>query len=227
VQPASSDQDHPGWRLVAGCLVFAAMTVVLAAIADDVMSGEPLTIADARLSMWLHSHGSYGWTNFFAAVTLLGATLVAGPVSAGVAIYLLRRRQFYWFTAFVIAVYGGITLNRLLKHWFQRARPKFDDPIFSFAGYSFPSGHTMTATVVYGAIAVLVMTHTKNSTSRILAFACAALLIALVGFSRIYLGAHYLTDVVGAIAEGLAWLSLCFTAVYFFWRRRHLRFVAG
>jgi membrane-associated phospholipid phosphatase len=215
--------DYPGWHLLVGFLFFAGMTLLLAAIAEDVVTGDPLTVVDAELSSWLHAHSTPLLTVLFARITLLGSTLLASVIAGLVALYLLWRRQPYWFAAFVLSVYGGMILNRLLKHSFQRARPRFDDPIFSFTGYSFPSGHTMTATVVYGAIAVLVFTKNKNRTLRIVVVTLAALLIGLVGFSRIYLGAHYLSDVLGAIAEGLAWLSLCFTGVYFLWRRHHRR----
>jgi membrane-associated phospholipid phosphatase len=215
--------DYPGWHLLVGIIFFAGMTMVLAAIAEDVVTGDPLTVVDAQLSSWLHVHSTPQLNALFARITLLGSTLLASMIAGLVALYLLWRRQLYWFGAFVLSVYGGMILNRLLKYSFQRARPRFDDPVFSFTGYSFPSGHTMTATVVYGAIAVLVFTKNKNRALRIAVVTSAALLIGLVGFSRIYLGAHYLTDVLGAIAEGLAWLSLCFTGVYFFWRRNHRR----
>jgi undecaprenyl-diphosphatase len=74
---------------------------------------------------------------------------------------------------------------------------------------------------MYGCLAALIVANTKHRGVRILAILTACLLIALVGFSRIYLGAHYLTDVIAAIAEGLAWLSLSFTLVYSLWRRRN------
>lgn len=215
--------DYPGWHLLVGFLFFAGMTMVLAAIAEDVVTGDPLTVVDAQLSAWLHAHSTPLLTELFARITLLGSTVLAGMIAGLVALYLLWRRQLYWFGAFVLSVYGGMILNRLLKYSFQRARPRFDDPIFAFTGYSFPSGHTMTATVVYGAIAVLVFTKNKSRALRMAVIASASLVIGLVGFSRIYLGAHYLSDVLGAIAEGLAWLSLCFTGIYFFWRRHHRR----
>jgi undecaprenyl-diphosphatase len=108
-----------------------------------------------------------------------------------------------------------------LKLAFYRPRPHFDDPILSLTGYSFPSGHTMAATVLYGILAVLLVTKVKRKRSKVLIALAASLLIALVGFSRMYLGAHYLSDVLGAIAEGLAWMSLCLTAMYSVWRQRN------
>ena len=79
----------------------------------------------------------------------------------------------------------------------------------------------MMATVLYGAIAAYLVTRISDWRWRVLVIFLAMLLTALVGFSRIYLGAHYLSDVLGAMAEGLAWLSLCLTVVHFIWHRQN------
>ena len=79
----------------------------------------------------------------------------------------------------------------------------------------------MTATVLYGVLAALLVTKIKRRSFRVLVVLSASCLIALIGFSRMYLGAHYLSDVLGAFAEGLAWLSLCLTTVYSVWRQRN------
>lgn len=175
---------------------------------------------DAQLSNWLHANRKPAHFTAFRYVTFLGSTVVASTITTVVGIYLLRKRQRYWFTALVSSVAGGAILNRLLKAAFQRERPHFDDPILAFTGYSFPSGHTLMATVLYGCLAALIVANIENRGVTVVVIVLASLLIALVGFSRIYLGAHYLSDVISAIAEGLAWLSLCLTAVYYFWRER-------
>ena len=119
------------------------------------------------------------------------------------------------------SVAGGALLNRSLKYVFHRPRPYFDDPILTLTSYSFPSGHTMAATVLYGVVAAYLLAKIPDWRWRVLIVISTSVLIALVGFSRIYLGAHYLSDVIGAMAEGVAWLSLCLTVVYFIWRQRH------
>lgn len=210
-----------GWHLIAGLLVFAAMTLLLGQIADDVLRGEPLTLADVRLTDWLHQHRSRRLTMVFWILSYLGSTVAAVSLTLSAVVILIRRHQKYWLTTILVSVFGGILLNWLLKLAFQRERPLLDDPIFSFTGYSFPSGHTMTATVLYGALAALLVSQTARWPHRLLVVLAAGLVIALVGFSRIYLGAHYLSDVLAAIAEGLAWLSLCLTGVYYFWRERN------
>lgn len=208
-----------GWQVVMGLLLFAGMTTILAAIAEDVMTGAPLTLLDAQLSNWLHASRTPNTTEFFAAITWLGSGWVACVIAAAVCIYLRIQRRKAWFIITLVAIFGGMLLNRILKEVFQRARPHLDDPILSFTGYSFPSGHTMTATVVYGAVAALLIASTRNTLVRVFSLITAFVLISLVAFSRMYLGAHYLSDVIGAIAEGFAWLSLCLSVARYFRNR--------
>jgi membrane-associated phospholipid phosphatase len=113
---------------------------------------------------------------------------------------------------FISAIFGGMLLNQILKHVFLRARPRFDHPILTLTTYSFPSGHTLIATVFYGALAWLILSRSDKWPWRFLAVAIPLIMVPLVGFSRIYLGVHYLSDVLGAMAEGAAWLTFCLIA---------------
>ena len=205
--------------LVAGLLVLATMTLTLGEISEDVINGEPLTVADAQLSTWLHTHAAPALTSAMFVITSFGSTLIVSSIAAGLALYLVWKKRFYWLAAALSSVFGGMLLNKLLKYVFHRARPHFTDPILTLDSYSFPSGHTMMATVLYGVLAAYLFSTTTDSRLRVLILLAAGLLIVLVGFSRMYLGAHYLSDVLGAIAEGLAWLSLCLTLVYSVWER--------
>lgn len=214
-------KGYLGLHLVIGLLVFAGMTLILTETAEDIVDGEPPTLADAQLSTWLHTHSSPHVTTALWIVTSLGSTVPASCIALVAGLYLLWRRQPYWFAAVWLSVFGGMLLNKFLKYVFHRPRPHFDDPILALTSYSFPSGHTMAATVVYGVLAALLVTKIKRRSFRVLIILSASFLIALVGFSRIYLGAHYLSDVLGAMAEGLAWLALCLTAVYSVWRQRN------
>ena len=218
-----STHDHfPSVQLVLGVLLFVGMTLTLAALAEHVMTGRPLTLIDQQLSAWLARNRSPALTTFFIIVTALGSTAVGTIVAVVLGVYLLLRRQRYWFAATILTIAGGSLLNRFLKLAFQRARPELDDPITAFAGYSFPSGHTMAATVVFGTLALYLFTRKRSSRARFVVIGLAFLVILMVAFSRIYLGAHYLTDVVAAIAEGLAWISLSFTVVSV-WRQQKIK----
>lgn len=206
-------------HLIAGLLIFAVMTLTLGEIAEDVSNGEPLTITDVRFSNWLHIHGSPPLTKAMWIITSLHASVVVCTLAVLIGLYLLRRRQRYWVVAFWLSVFGGLLLNRILKLVFHRARPRFHDAVQILTSYSFPSGHTMIATVFYGSLAAFVIANSKSWLLRILAVVIGMALIMLVAFSRIYLGAHYLSDVLAAMAEGLAWVALSLTAVYYFWQR--------
>lgn len=195
------------------------MTLTLGEIAEDVRNGEPLTFTDVRFSNWLHTNGSAPLTKVMWIITSLHASAVVCVAAVLVGFVLWRRRERYWVAALWVSVFGGLLLNRTLKLVFHRARPHFDDPLLTLTSYSFPSGHTMIATVFYGALAAFVFAKSKSWPLRIFAAVLAITLIVLVAFSRVYLGAHYLSDVLGAMAEGLAWIALTLTALYYFWNR--------
>ena len=210
-------------HLIAGLLVFIVMTLTLGEIAEDVQNHEPLTITDVRFSNWLHVHGSSPLTKAMWIVTSLHASVVVCIAAVLVGFVLWRRRERYWVFALWLSVFGGLLLNKTLKLVFHRARPQFDDPLLTLTSYSFPSGHTMIATVFYGALAAFVFAKSKSWPLRIFAVILAATLIVLVAFSRVYLGAHYLSDVLGAMAEGFAWVALSLTGLYYFWNRDKAR----
>jgi len=205
--------------LVAGLLVFLFMTLTLGEIAEDVRNGEPLTVTDIEFSNWLHTHGSPPLTKVLWIVTSLHASVVVCTAAVLVGLYLWRRNQPFWVVALWLSVFGGLLLNKTLKLFFHRARPQFRDSVQMLTSYSFPSGHTMIATVFYGALAAFVIANSKSWPLRMVAVVVTIASILLVAFSRVYLGAHYLSDVLGAMAEGFAWIALSLTGLYYFWNR--------
>jgi undecaprenyl-diphosphatase len=128
------------------------------------------------------------------------------------AVVLYRRAQRHWLLALVLAVPVGVAINVLLKHLFRRARPVPDEPLMTLATYSFPSGHTAGTALFYGVLAAYIVFRTHSTRVRaaaVLGWLCA---VGLVGFSRVYLGVHYLSDVVAAAAWSCAWLAVCLLA---------------
>lgn len=117
-----------------------------------------------------------------------------------------------------LAVPLGMLLNVLLKHIFQRARPSFEHPLLSLTTYSFPSGHTAAATLLYGVVGAYLVCNCQGW-RRLLVVVWAVGMVALVGLSRIYLGVLYFSDVIAAIASGTGWLAVVLTAVMT-WRKR-------
>jgi undecaprenyl-diphosphatase len=172
-----------------------------------------LTVWDIRFSAWLHRHAVRPLTTVLLFVTNIHSTWGVALTTVVVSLFLIRLRQRYWLLALLLSVGGGMLLNVLLKNAFQRARPQFADPILTLTSYGFPSGHTMMATTLYGVLCAFAVSKIERWPMRLLAICLAIFLVLLVGFSRIYLGVHYLSDVLGAIAEGVAWMALCLTAV--------------
>ncbi len=146
-------------------------------------------------------------------ITHLHSTVSVTIMTLVVCAYWWLRHLRYWVLTLLLAVFGGMLLNFLLKNLFLRPRPHLKSPLLTLTGYGFPSGHTMAATVFYGTLCVFVLSRVPARRWRVLAIVISIVMIALVGFSRIYLGAHYLSDVLAAVAEGLAWVAFCVIAV--------------
>ena len=209
-----------GFQLIGGGLAILVAGWTFGEIAEHVVRGAPLTQLDAEIATWFHVNAIPRITDlmlFLSAINGVGAICVSGALFA---IVLALRREWFWLLYLALALPGGFLLNMLTKAAFQRQRPSFDDPLVTLSSYSFPSGHTMGATLFYGTLAAFLVPRVRTRVAR-LAIVCAAIMmIVLVASSRVYLGAHYLSDVLAAVAEGVAWLALCLIAVATLRRRR-------
>ena len=107
---------------------------------------------------------------------------------------------------FFVTIAGGAIINNILKIIIKRPRPTLMIPVVEETGYSFPSGHTMNATIFYLSVAFILCRHIKSQKIRGLVILGALLLIFSIGFSRVYLGVHYLSDVLGGFLLGIGWL---------------------
>jgi undecaprenyl-diphosphatase len=205
----------------AGILLLAAW--LFGKIVEDVVTSDTLTVVDEWLAAWLHRRATPAITRAMLAVTELGGSAMITALTLATAFPLVWMRRWHWLLTLILVVPGGAVLNELLKFAFQRARPTVAHPILAVPGYSFPSGHTMTATLLYGFLAVLIFQAVQRWRWRVLAALVAALVVPLVALSRMYLGAHYLSDTLAAISAGIVWLVLCLTAVAMLRRRARRR----
>jgi membrane-associated phospholipid phosphatase len=223
VRARLSPEEYLGLHLTLGAIALVVASWLFGIIAKDVATNDALTVVDVRLASWFHAHATPTLTKTMLFVTHLGDTAVVICLTLLFALFLLWRRQRYWLLTLALTVPCGMLLNMLLKLAFARARPSFNDSLV-LTTFSFPSGHTMAATVFFGTVATFLVWSIRGLGRRVLTVLVASLLIALVAFSRIYLGVHYLSDVLAAIAAGLAWLALCLTGVDTLRRRRfHFR----
>jgi len=209
-----------GLHLTVGALTLIGAAWLFGGIAEDVVTGDPLTVVDARVAAWFHAHAIPMVTLPMLLITNLHGTWGITFLSLTLALVLIRQRAWHWLQALVLVMPGGMLLNVLTKHAFGRARPSFADPLLVLTTYSFPSGHVAAATLLYGLLAAIIVTRIDAWRSRILVGLLALLFVTLVALSRVYLGAHYLSDVLAGFAESAAWLALCLTAMHVLRRHR-------
>jgi undecaprenyl-diphosphatase len=218
-----SPEGEFGLYLTVGVGLILLAALVFAHIAEDVVTGDRITVIDAMLAHWLHAHAAPGLTKLMIAVAYWHSVAGTSVMTLLVGWWLYRRGARDWLLALVATVVGGMLLNVVLKVMFHRARPHFDEPLLTLSTYSFPSGHAVSATLVYGFIACYLVRHLHGWAARAGVVFAASLLVALVAVSRMVLGVHYLSDVLAAVAEGCAWLAVCLTAVSALRRRRAAR----
>jgi undecaprenyl-diphosphatase len=210
-----------GWHVAAYLAVLSASLFAFASLAQAITDEEAITRWDVRLNRWLHEHSSPALTRVFELLTTTGGFAFLLLVAAAAVAFLASRRAFAEAILVALAFVGGQALNGVMKVAFERPRPEFRDPHLNLHTFSFPSGHAMVSTAVYGAITIIVLRRVRRTATRAAIIAAAALLVGLIGVSRIYLGAHYVSDVLAGVSLGLAWLTLCVLAITVRERKRH------
>jgi len=213
-----SPEGYLGLHLTVGMAVLLLAVFVFAHIAEDVVARDSLILLDERVIQWLHAHTKPRRTAFFLFVTHWHNTLGVLVMTTLLILWLAYKRSWDWVLRALLSVPLGMLLNVLLKSIFQRQRPAFDQPLLSLVTYSFPSGHTAAATLLYGVLGAWLVTVLKRRWHAPVVV-LATVMVALVALSRVYLGAHYPSDVFAAMASSTAWLAVVFTGVST-WRKR-------
>jgi membrane-associated phospholipid phosphatase len=219
LQNRFSSEGYLGLHLTIGLVIIILGGWIFADIAEDMRPNESLFAFDQQVTNWFHSHASHRLTTTARVVTTFGSVGFISVASVVCALFLLRQRAWDRLLALGLTMIGGSALNIILKHLFHRQRPILENPLVTLSSFGFPSGHTMGSTLFYGFLALLAVHSLKRWWPRVVAVLAAVVIIAAVGLSRIYLGAHYLTDVLAAIAASVVWLALCWTAVETFRKR--------
>lgn len=195
---------HGGAR---GFRLFVLFLLFFAAIALYVLSGR-MSAFDESVISFVQGAESDRLTALAKGLSLVGSTKLAIGISLAamaVLFFFLKHRMELVF--FLWVSIGSLLLNKLIKAWFHRERPDIHR-IIEEIGYSFPSGHSMAAFSLYGGLAYLLWRHMRNRQERFVLAAFAVAMTAGIGWSRIYLGVHYPSDVIGGYAASGAWLML-------------------
>jgi membrane-associated phospholipid phosphatase len=172
----------------------------------------PLAGTDKQVAAWFHAHLTQTFVTALRALSEPGSGTWIGIVLFLLVLFFLWKRSWPAIATLIVAVPGGMLMNELLKILVHRQRPFLEGPFVDWSGYSFASGHTIGATLLYGQLALFIIPAMKARHWRMLIVFAATLLVLSVGFSRIALGAHYLTDVLAAIIFGVLWLAFCLIA---------------
>ena len=135
----------------------------------------------------------------------IGSGNVTAPLAIVVGILLFSFRRWHWGVWFAVVSIGGLLISETFKYSVQRARPVWDDPLFFEKGFSYPSGHTLSGVTTWVAIGVVVLFVLPRPWSSVLGVVFVAVGV-LMGPSRLLLGVHWLTDVLGGWLLGFGWL---------------------
>lgn len=203
------------WRAIA-ILVFILVNAgnMFFEIVEDFAIEDPFSAIDRGIFDYLQAVRTPSLDALMVGITQLGDTLPVLLVSLSVAAWLVHKRAWHPLLFFSLAVGGGALLNSAMKLILQRSRPLDLYPT-GVDAFSFPSGHTTSNALLYGFLVVMVCKETSVR-FRLWTAATALGLVGLIAFSRVYLGAHWASDIAGGLTFAAAWIALL--ATYYYWR---------
>ncbi|HUF29518.1 MAG TPA: phosphatase PAP2 family protein [Gemmatimonadaceae bacterium] len=201
-----------GAYLIIGATVAGVAVWGFAEFAKHVKEGRTLDF-DLAAMEWMSAHRIDLLDMFLLDVTALGTGLVVLVIVGVAALFLALTEHRYSAILLLVATAGGQLLSTVLKMFYDRPRPSVIEPLTHTASTSFPSGHAMSAVVVYGTVAYLAARLQKKRWQRWLTMLSAALIIVSIAASRVYLGVHYPSDVLAGTIGGAAWAAFCMSGL--------------
>ncbi len=213
--PPQSDSQfarhHPTEYLtayaIAGAIGVIVLIVLFLFIGHEIPTHDALTRGDAAVNAWMESHNTEPGETIFTWVSYIGAPVLAATVAISLIVFARRHDWFHvWAVALVTG--GGLLLSTILKFVFHRARPLTAAEFMTHPTYSFPSGHAMNSMITYGFLLLLLLDHVHERGKRVALVLGGLVIIGAIGFSRVYLGVHFVTDVIGGWIAGAAWLTV-------------------
>jgi len=196
-------------KLLAALFAFGVGVTLFALIADEVLDGETSTF-DSSILLWINARASSALDTFFIAFTDIGGFKFIVIVTAIIVAYMIYKKLYYKALLMLAAVGGAGVLNIILKGVFERTRPDLWQHLVTETDFSFPSGHAMASSIfTFALIAVL-----WGSKWQPLAVGLGIIYVFFIGFSRLYLGVHFPTDILAGWAVSLAWVSVVTGIIY-------------
>jgi membrane-associated phospholipid phosphatase len=202
-----------GLRLTVGVAIGGIFLFLFLAVVQDLLATDPLVQADLRIMSLLQVYRSPTFDQVMLFVTYLGNWQVIHSAAALVVIYLALSGRWLSVVALSGSLLGGEALVWAAKYLFGRPRPDLANALVVAHGPSFPSGHAFVAFSFYGLVACLVADSATTWPRKVLVSGVALFGIAALGFSRIYLGVHWPSDVLASFALGAFWLTVILTSL--------------
>ena len=211
--------EKVGLSLLAGFFVCAILVVLFGFLARGVFATARTSPLDREITLSVRALQTPALDRAARAATFFGSHLFLIPATALVALALWSRGHRVSALLFCGSVVGGFGLNSILKITFHRARPDLWPALVAEHTYSFPSGHATMSTVFFGGLAAVALHLSKRPEVRITALVLAAIATITVAGTRVYLGAHWTTDVVAGILVGLFWVIVAAVGTEYVARR--------
>jgi membrane-associated phospholipid phosphatase len=201
-----------GLPLGVALAVLTAGAWAFGALAEEMAEGDTIHV-DRPLANWLHERATDPLTDVVRVLTWTGNGGFLAIVVLVATLFLWRRRLFSDAAFVVLAFAGAEAITFGMKQGFRRDRPFFEDPLATASSFSFPSGHALVSLAVYGSLALVIARHLTSRRAAAAVLAIAALWVLAIGFSRLYLGVHFLSDVLAGYSAGAAWLALLYASI--------------
>jgi undecaprenyl-diphosphatase len=210
-----------GVRMLVGLILAAGALIFFGWLASEIFEGETKIFDEAVRAAAMQT-ASPRLTQLMVFFSFIGSVIFLFPLGIVAVIIFLRLKWKRAAVLFALTMAGEIVLDLTLKGFFRRPRP---EALYGYAlplSFSFPSGHALGSFCFYGILAWLVAARLKNPAGKTLVWVLASALILSIGFSRIYLGVHYPSDIIGGYAAALVW-TVTIALGDFFFNRRNLK----
>jgi len=207
-------KTYLGLHLTIALVVACGGIWLLSALIDAVLDNATLVRLDLAADAWVHARVSDAGLHFFVIMSDIGSPAAMTALAIVGGLVLLIRRRPRTLVAWTAAFAGGFAIENILKRVVHRIRPPYGAAYLNGHSFSFPSGHATGSLIGYTMLAYVLIMHWRTSHSlRTVIVAVAALIVLLVGISRIYLGVHYPSDVLGGWVTAAVWVAVCLSAV--------------
>lgn len=193
-------------------IVLGLMLLLFWGIGFKVRGTSEGILFDIKVMDYIHSETNEGFLGVMKFISFIGSEKFLIPTIGIIVLYNLLKKDFYISKLLILSTLGSYLLNFLLKLFFQRSRP-FDYFLVNQGGLSYPSGHSMVTMTLYSTIAFLLAKKTEDIWRKRFIYFLSFVIICLMGISRLYLGVHWPTDIIGGYLMGYIFYSILTTTV--------------